>query len=110
MEVVSPQRTTDKERHDGWLSVFTYPRITDRRGSAWRLFVPITPGCSSHEHSADQTATGKDLVERINAAATEIQTLKATVGITGVAARSSNCGFHLRISSLSVTTRKQDHP
>ncbi|HUD68217.1 MAG TPA: DUF4292 domain-containing protein [Candidatus Sulfotelmatobacter sp.] len=29
-----------------------------------------------------QTATGKDLVERINAAATEIQTLKATVGIT----------------------------
>jgi len=29
-----------------------------------------------------QTATGKDLVERINAEATEIQTLKATVGIT----------------------------
>ena len=29
-----------------------------------------------------QTATGKDLIWRINAAATEIQTLKATVGIT----------------------------
>jgi outer membrane lipoprotein-sorting protein len=29
-----------------------------------------------------QTATGNDLVERINAEATEIQTLKATVGIT----------------------------
>jgi hypothetical protein len=29
-----------------------------------------------------QTATGIDLVERINAAATKIQTLKATVGIT----------------------------
>jgi outer membrane lipoprotein-sorting protein len=29
-----------------------------------------------------QTATGKDLIERINAEATEIQTLKATVGIT----------------------------
>jgi hypothetical protein len=29
-----------------------------------------------------QTATSKDLVERINAEATEIQTLKATVGIT----------------------------
>src|ERR1700723_1147172 len=29
-----------------------------------------------------QTATGNDLIERINAEATEIQTLKATVGIT----------------------------
>jgi hypothetical protein len=29
-----------------------------------------------------QTATGRDLIERINAEATEIQTLKATVGIT----------------------------
>jgi hypothetical protein len=29
-----------------------------------------------------QTATGEDLIERINAEATEIQTLKATVGIT----------------------------
>jgi hypothetical protein len=29
-----------------------------------------------------QTATGKDLIERINAEATEIKTLKATVGIT----------------------------
>ena len=29
-----------------------------------------------------QTASGKDLIERINAAASEIQTLKATVGLT----------------------------
>src|ERR1700680_1889558 len=35
---LSPQRKTDKGRHDGWLSVFTYP-LTHRRGSAWRLFL-----------------------------------------------------------------------
>src|ERR1700741_3613020 len=37
METVSPQRTTDKERHDGWLSTFAYSStnpLTDRRGSA----------------------------------------------------------------------------
>jgi Domain of unknown function (DUF4292) len=40
---------------------------------------PVAPRMSTANL---QTATGKDLIERINAEATEIQTLKATVGIT----------------------------
>jgi hypothetical protein len=40
---------------------------------------PVALGASTAQL---QTATGKDLIERINAEATEIQTLKATVGIT----------------------------
>jgi outer membrane lipoprotein-sorting protein len=56
------------------------------------LLIAVVPlgGCLSRSRPVTlrtstaqlQTATGKDLVERINAAATEIQTLKATVGIT----------------------------
>jgi len=65
-------------------------------GGSWcsRIFllIALVPlgGCFSrsrpvaHHTSTTQlqTATGKDLIERINAQATEIQTLKATVGIT----------------------------
>jgi hypothetical protein len=40
---------------------------------------PVAPRMSTANL---QTATGKDLIERINAEATEIQTLRATVGIT----------------------------
>src|ERR1700688_491700 len=40
---------TDKRRHDGWQSVFTYSPLTDRRGSVWRLFVPISSTCYSRE-------------------------------------------------------------
>src|SRR5258708_7581358 len=42
-----------KARHGRGLSVFTYSPtypLTDRRGSAWRLFVPIPSSRSSHEH------------------------------------------------------------
>ena len=56
------------------------------------LLIAVVPfgGCLSRSRpvalrtrtAALQTATGKDLIERINAEASEIQTLKATVGIT----------------------------
>jgi hypothetical protein len=56
------------------------------------LLIAVVPlgGCLSRSRpvafrmstAVVQTATSKDLVERINAEATEIQTLKATVGIT----------------------------
>jgi outer membrane lipoprotein-sorting protein len=56
------------------------------------LLIAVVPlgGCLSRSRpvalrtstAALQTATGKDLIWRINAAATEIQTLKAAVGIT----------------------------
>jgi hypothetical protein len=47
---------------EGYRCLRILPRmlITDRRGSAWRLFVPIPSSCSSHEHSRGsnvQTAT-----------------------------------------------------
>lgn len=77
-EAVSPQRKTDKGRHDGWLSLFTN-LLTDRHGSAGRLFVPIPPRYFHTSTAQLQTATGNDLVERINAEATEINTLKAAV-------------------------------
>jgi outer membrane lipoprotein-sorting protein len=56
------------------------------------LLIAVVPlgGCLSRSRpvafrmstAVVQTATSKDLIERINAEATEIQTLKATVGIT----------------------------
>src|SRR6202050_26417 len=50
-----PATEDGQKRHDRGLSVFTYsptyPLITDCRGCARRLFVPIPSGCSSHEHS-----------------------------------------------------------
>lgn len=56
------------------------------------LVIAVVPlgGCLSRSHPVAlrrstigvQTASSKDLIERINAEATEIQTLKATVGIT----------------------------
>jgi hypothetical protein len=56
------------------------------------LLIVVVPlaGCLSRSHPVAlrmstavlQTATSQDLIERINAEATEIQTLKATVGIT----------------------------
>jgi hypothetical protein len=160
MEAVSLQRRTDKERHDGWLSVFTHPLIF-----TLILLIAVVPlgGCLSRSRPVAlptstaqlQTTTANDLIERINAEATEIHTLKATVGIAAsvggsklgkiteyqeirgyILARkpsslrmiglfpilqnrvfdmvSSGQEFklwiRLRISSLSVTTRKQVHP
>src|ERR1700733_11611882 len=78
-------RGRTKARHDGGLSVL---RILPRT----LLLIAVVPlgGCLSRSRPVAlrtstaplQTATSQDLIERINAAATEIQTLKATVGIT----------------------------
>jgi hypothetical protein len=85
METVSPQRKTDKGRHDGcsWCSRILLLIV---------LLIAVVPlgGClyrsrpvAVHASTVQlQTATGSDLIERINAEATEIQTLNATVGIT----------------------------
>ena len=43
---------------------------------------PVALRTSTAQLQTLQTATGNDLVERINAESTQIQTLKATVGIT----------------------------
>jgi hypothetical protein len=86
MEAVSQQRKTDKiAMIEGYRCLRMFPRIL-------LLLIAVVPlgGCLSRSRpvalrmstAAVQTATSKDLIERINAEATEIQTLKATVGIT----------------------------
>src|ERR1700693_3555953 len=87
MEVVSPQWKTDKERHDGWLSVFTYSLITDRlitarRGSAWRLFLPIPSSCFSHEHSRASNSKRKGPNRAHQRRSLRDPDVKATVGLT----------------------------
>jgi hypothetical protein len=82
MEAVSPQRKTDMI--EGYRCLRILSRIL--------LLIAVVPlgGCLSRSRpvalrmstAVFQTATTKDLIERINAEATEIQTLKATVGIT----------------------------
>jgi hypothetical protein len=69
---------------EGYRRLWIFPHVV--------LLIAVLPlgGCLSRSRPVAlrtstaplQTATGKDLIERINAAATEIQTLKATVGIT----------------------------
>jgi Domain of unknown function (DUF4292) len=69
---------------DGYRCLRILPRIL--------VLIAVVPlgGCLSRSRPVAlrmsaaplQTATSKDLIERINAAATEIQTLKASVGIT----------------------------
>jgi hypothetical protein len=85
METVSPLRTTNKGRHDGcfWCSrilllIVLLIVVVPTGGCLYRTR-PVTLHASTAQL---QTATGSDLIERINAKATEIQTLNATVGIT----------------------------
>jgi len=81
METVSPQRKTDKGRHDGCfrcLLVLLLIAVVPLGGCLYRSR-PVAVHASTAQL---QTATGSDLIERINAEATEIQTLNATVGIT----------------------------
>jgi hypothetical protein len=86
MKAVSPA-TEDRQKRamiEGYRCFRVLPRIL--------LLIAVVPlgGCLSRSRpvalrmgpAAVQTANGKDLIERINAEAAEIQTLKATVGIT----------------------------
>ena len=85
METVSPQRKADEGRHDGCfrsshilLLIVLLIAVVPLGGCLYRSR-PVTIHASAAQL---QTATGSDLIERINAEAAEIQTLNATVGIT----------------------------
>jgi hypothetical protein len=62
------------------LGIHASSYFIDRRATRG-LFVPIPSSCSPTSTAQLQTTTANDLIERINAEATEIQTLKAPVGI-----------------------------
>jgi hypothetical protein len=86
MEAVSPQPKMDKSAMiEGYRCLRILPRIL-----LLLIAVVALGGCLSRSRpvalrmstAVVQTASSKNLIERINAEATEIQTLKATVGIT----------------------------